>query len=204
MAEPARPLPALEEPPAPRDHFVMIRGATWADYQRHLELRRESSVPRLSYLEGVLEIMSPSRFHESIGSVIGCLIEAWCIEKGVEISAFGSWTLEDKSAERGAEPDECYIVGADVDAFDRPHLAIEVVWTSGSLNKLEIYRKLRVPEVWYWRKGAISIHALRGETYEEISASEVLRGIDHAQLAEFATITPMTRARREYLAALRQ
>ena len=41
------------------DNIVVIYGATWADYQRLLELRGEASVPRLAYLEGALEIMTP-------------------------------------------------------------------------------------------------------------------------------------------------
>jgi hypothetical protein len=47
--------------------------------------------------------MSPSRSHEAIKSLIGRLVETWCLENGVEFSAYGSWTLEKKDANRGAE-----------------------------------------------------------------------------------------------------
>lgn len=133
--------------------------------------------------------------------MLGCLIEAWCFERGVEITPYGSWTLEDKAADRGAEPDECYVVG-DVDEPERPDLAIEVVWTSGRIDKLEIYRKLRVREVWYWRGGQLDRFALRGERYEPIASSEVLAGIDHLQLLGFVDVRPMTTAVREYRRAL--
>lgn len=33
--------------------------------------------------------------------MIGRLVEAWCLETGVAITPYGSWTLEDKEAERG-------------------------------------------------------------------------------------------------------
>ena len=57
---------------APReDHFVVIPNATWADYQRVLELRGDHSVPRVAYLEGVLQLMRPSRNHEALKSLIG-------------------------------------------------------------------------------------------------------------------------------------
>ena len=36
-------------------------------------------------------------------------------------------------------------------------LAIEVIRKSGSIDALDIYRKLRVREVWIWRKGAIDV-----------------------------------------------
>jgi Uma2 family endonuclease len=109
----------------------------------------------------------------------------------------GSWTLEDKAAERGAEPDECYVIGDEADP-QRPDLAIEVVWTSGRIDKREIYRKLRVREVWYWRKGRLDLFALRGERYEPIVASEVLVSIDHTELLRFVDVRPMTTAVREY------
>jgi hypothetical protein len=38
----------------------------WEDYQRFLRLRGDHSVPRITFLEGELEIMTPSRSHESI------------------------------------------------------------------------------------------------------------------------------------------
>jgi Uma2 family endonuclease len=182
------------------DQVVVIRGVTWADYERLLEIRGECSVPRLTYLEGTLEIMSPSREHERFTSFIGCLVEAYCLERGVRFTPYGSWTLKEKKDDRGAEPDECYILG-DEDA-DRPQLAIEVVWTSGRLDKLEIYRKLGVREVWYWRKGHIQQHVLRGERYEAVAKSEVLPDLDLDLLTRFLDRPTAYDAIREYRAAL--
>ena len=42
------------------DHIVLLRDAAWSDYQRILELRGDRSVPRIAYLNGLLELMSPS------------------------------------------------------------------------------------------------------------------------------------------------
>src|SRR5438105_4962325 len=112
------------------DHFVVLSGVTWNDYQRLVEVRGDRSAPRITYLEGRLEIMSPSRTHESIKSLIGSLVETYCMERNIEFSTFGSWTIEDKSVERGVEPDECYVF-SDAPDPTRPDLAIEVVWTSG-------------------------------------------------------------------------
>jgi Uma2 family endonuclease len=168
-----------------------------------MEIRGDRSAPRFAYLEGRLEIMAPSRTHESIKSMLGCLVEAWCFERDVAITPYGSWTLEDKAVERGAEPDECYVVG-DVEDPARPDFATEVVWTSGRIDKLEIYRKLGVREVWYWRKGQLDLFALRGDRYEAIASSEVLPGIDHTELLRFVDVRPMTTAVREYRQALQR
>jgi Uma2 family endonuclease len=83
------------------------------------------------------------------------------------------WKLdaEEQARQGAAEADECYIFG--VDRKDRPDLAIEVVWTSGGLDKLEVYRRLGVGEVWYWIDGAITVHVLTAAGYEPRDRSEV-------------------------------
>jgi len=210
MGEPARTLEgeiaaALvvdEGGPPSDDQRVVLVGATWADYQRLLAIREESAVPRLTYLEGRLEIMTPSRFHEIDKSMIGCLVEAFCTERGIEITPYGSWTLENKEVERGVEPDECYVLGDDDDPAI-PHLAIEVIRTSGGISKLEVYRKLGVCEVWLWKKKRFELFALRGDAYESIGKSELLPDLDLAVLVEFLSLRPMTAAVRAYRRRLR-
>jgi Uma2 family endonuclease len=182
------------------DHVVWLSDVSWDDYVRILEIRGDRSAPRISYLEGTLEIMSPSRDHETIKSLIGCLIEAYCLEAGIKFLPVGSWTLKERAKERGTEPDECYLLG-DVQA-QRPHLAIEVIWTSGRLDKLEVYRKLGVQEVWVWRKGRIQVHGLRGERYDALDASEVLPGLDIGLLTRFLDRPTAYDAIRDFRAAL--
>ncbi|HSC29319.1 MAG TPA: Uma2 family endonuclease [Vicinamibacterales bacterium] len=192
MSQPAPLTPDLERQP-PADDIIVLRDVTWADYQRLLEIRGDRPVPRLTYLEGALELMTPSRPHESLKSMIGCLVEAWCFEKGIGITPYGSWTLESKEAERGVEPDECYVLG-DVADPERCDLAVEVVWSSGGLDKLEVYRKIGVKEVWIWKAGAIGVFALRDERYMPVERSEVLAGIDLEVLLRFVDVRPTTSA----------
>jgi Uma2 family endonuclease len=204
IAHPLAERPLVEHDDRPReDRVVLLENATWADYQRLLEMRGDRSAPRISYLEGVVEIMSPSLPHESLKSRIGRLVEVWCLETGIEFNAYGSWTLERKEEQRGAEPDECYVFGGKPNPT-RPDLAIEVVWTSGRLDKLDIYFRLQVREVWFWRRGRLTIHALRGDVYEEIASSEVLPGIDLVLLASYLDRPTDSQAIREYRAAIQQ
>jgi Uma2 family endonuclease len=185
------------------DKIVVLHGATWADYQRLLEIRGDRSVPRIAYLDGAIEIKIPSRRHEFLKSVIGRLVEVWCLDRDIEFSPYGSWTLERKEEARGVEADECYVFGT-VAEPERPDLAIEVVWTSGGLNKLEIYRKIGVREVWFWRRGRLTAHVLRGDAYTEVSESEVLKGIDLEELVQYLDRPTASQAIRAYQAALRQ
>lgn len=160
-----------------RDTIVVLHGVTWEEYERLLDVRGEDSAPRIAFLDGEVEIMSPSMPHESIKSRIGCLVEAWCLEKGIEFSAVGSWTLKNRRQRRGLEPDESYVFGV-VPKARRPHLAIEVVSTPRRMSKLEIYRRIGVSEVWVWRDDRLTVHVLRDGAYEEAPKSAVLRGID--------------------------
>jgi Uma2 family endonuclease len=195
---------AKHEEAPPDDHIVVLRNAAWSDYQRALELRGDRPVPRLAYIKGVLQLMSPSQDHEAIKSLIGRLVEVWCLERNIEFSPFGAWTLENKEAERGVEPDECYVFGSKGKSATRPDLAIEVIWTSGGVDKREIYQALGVRELWFWRRGRLTIHALRTDRYEEVAASEVLSGIDLGELVTFIDRPTASQAIREYRAVLQQ
>ncbi len=166
------------------DQRVILHNVPWSHYEVMLALRGESSVPRLSYCEGTLEIMSPSRTHEHLKSRIGHLVEVFLLHHDIEFEAVGSWTLKGAPELRGAEPDECYLLGEDRSG-DRPHLAIEVSWTSGGIDKLAIYARLGVPEVWIWKDGIISAHVLGGQAYEQRTESAVLSDINLAELTEF-------------------
>jgi Uma2 family endonuclease len=173
----ARPLAAPPDP-STIDHFVYLR-VGWSDYEKLLAMRGESSVPRITYLEGVVELMSPSRYHELDKKRFARLLEAWSEVAGVQLEGYGSWTLKDEEEDRGAEADECYTVGRTADSDeDRPDIAIEVIWTSGGINKLEVYRKLGVREVWFYERGTLRFFALRheagDETYSAIATSEIL------------------------------
>ena len=182
------------------DGVVRLHEVSWDDFEQLLRMRGDHSGPRLTYLEGEVEIMSPSRNHEQIKSFIGCLVEVWCLEHGIDFSPYGAWTLKNKKKRRGAEPDECYVFGPQ--NKHRPDLAIEVVWTSGRIDKLDVYRKLGVREVWYWREGRLQAYLLRGEAYRAVAASKVLPGIDLAELARLIDRPTASQAIREYRALL--
>jgi Uma2 family endonuclease len=191
------------DPPDPDrcDHIVEFGHATWADYRHLLRVRGERGVPRITYLDGRMELLRPSRLHLEIASNTGRLVETYCLENDVEFSALGRWTIHHKAKEAGAEPDECYVFGEEQQR-KRPDLAIEVEWTSGRIDKLEVYRKLGVREVWYWREGKLQLYVLHGERYGPAAASKVLPGIDLEELARFLDRPTASQAIRAYRAAL--
>lgn len=191
------------DPPSPDrvDQRVVLHGVSWEQYEAVLAMRGERGVPRITYLDGELELMTPSRDHETRKKLLARLVEAYAEQAGVDLDGLGSWTLNRRPEESGAEPDESYIVGDR--AVDRPDFAIEVVWTSGGLSKLEVYRRLGVPEVWLYRDGRLRFYLLAGDRYEEHPRSRVLPGLDPDLLARFLGETNQTRAVRAFRDALR-
>ncbi len=197
--------PALREYDgvADHDHMVQLHEVSWADYEHLLAMRGDHSAPRYTYLQGELEIMSPSKSHESIKSILGRLVEVYCLERGIEFLAVGSWTIKNQEVARGIEPDECYVFGEEIAADAQgPDLAIEVIWTSGGIKKLEVYRKLGVAEVWIWKEGELTAYGLDGETYEPLRKSRVLAGIDLKDLEGLVESPTTSRAMRDYRALL--
>lgn len=185
------------------DQRVILRGTTWSQFETLLAIRGDGAGARLYFLEGEIELMSPSRNHEGIKTTIGRLVEAYADEMGLDLNGYGSWTLKNVLRERGAEPDECYVLGAGVEHRDTPDLAIEVMWTSGGLDKLSLYAGLGVRELWVWRHpGAIDVHVLHGEHYERVPQSQLLPALDIEQLAGFLGYASQSQAVRAYRAAL--
>jgi Uma2 family endonuclease len=193
-------IPAGEHVPT-ADQRVVLTGATWEHYEMELAMRGEKSVPRLAYLEGVMELMSPSRDHERITSYLGRLVEVYAELHDIELSPYRSWTLK-SGRKAGVEPDECYIFGAD-QAKDRPDLVIEVIWTSGGIDKLEIYKRLGIDEVWFWIDGTLEVHVLQHGEYVRSERSRWLPGLDLGLMCTFLDRRSVHIAKRDFREALR-
>jgi Uma2 family endonuclease len=175
---------------------------SWKDFEVLLALRGERAGVRAYYLEGEIELMSPSGGHEGLKKLLARLLEAWADEAGVELNGYGSWTLKSDPNEVGAEPDECYVIDATTKPM--PDLAIEVAWTRGGLRKLDIYRGLGVREVWMiGRDLSIQVHLLRDEGYAAAVRSEALAALDVTWLASFLANESQSTAVRELRAAMR-
>ena len=187
----------------PGDLVRTFKNVSWASFERRMARKGESVVPRFTYLDRVLELVTPSRGHEKHKSWIGKLVAIWALETGVQLSSFGSWTLTNKLKLAGAEPDDCYILGDDSEEkLTRPHFVVEVQWSRGGINKLEVYRRLGVREVWFWEKQKLAVYVLRGETWQRWKRSACLPDLDLDQLLTFLDRPAMTDAMRDYRAVL--
>jgi Uma2 family endonuclease len=187
--------------PGDVDQRVILTAVTWKQYESLLELFGDDHPGvRLAYLEGDLEIMSPSRKHERIKTTLGRLVELYALERDIPLTGLGSTTFREVAKERGAEPDECYCTGPEKEF---PDIAVEVILTSGGINKLAIYEGLGVPEVWFWRAGALHVYGLGPDGYRRRDRSDLLPELDVARLASLAELPDQTQAVRAFRDFLR-
>jgi Uma2 family endonuclease len=181
------------------DGRVVMHGLSWSQLESMLAIRGDQAGVRLAYLEGDLEILSPSRTHERIKTMIARLLEAYAEEAGVRLDGYGSETMKNPARGRAAEPDECYVVGEGAE----PNLVIEVIWTSGGLDKRALYAGLGVAEFWEWQGGTLRVFKLDDGAYVSVERSVLLPELDLGLLGGFVTATDQTAAVRAFRRALR-
>lgn len=198
-----------ETPGDPRtvDQRVTLHGISWEQYEAFLAMRGESTALRVTYLDGELEIMSPSTFHELDKKKLARLIEAWADASGTPLEGTGAWTIMKRSERRGAEADESYVLLAGdrtMQDVEHPDFAIEVVWTSGGIDTLEVWRGLGVPEVWFWEDGELRFYHLAddGSGYVRRDSSTLLPDLDTALIVECMAEETQTAAVRKLRDAL--
>jgi Uma2 family endonuclease len=175
------------------DRRVAMYGLDWAAFESFLALRGDA-LPRVAYLKGTLELMSPSRDHEQLKTYFAAVLEEYLDHLGIVYDGAGAWLLKHAPEEAGLEPDECYLFHES--EKPRPDLAIEVVWTSGGIDKLDIYKRLAVGEVWFWIDNRIEVHVLTDRGYERRERSACLPGFDFALVLEMLALPTRSEVRK--------
>lgn len=179
---------------------LILNNVTWEQYEILRTTLDDIPGLRMTYLEGTLEIMSPSPEHEVDKTTIGRLIEIYGLEKNIDLTGYGSTTFRKEAKARGLEPDECYCFG---ELKEVPDIAIEVVLSSGGIDKLSVYQGLGIPEVWFWQNNKFTVYHLRAEGYELIQRSEFLPELDLSVLAQYVKMPNQTKAVKAYRDTLR-
>jgi Uma2 family endonuclease len=193
------PLPSGGEP----EQRVVFSGLSWERYLAYdKKLGDDRPGPRLYYLDGELEIMTTSNEHERVKKWIGDFLGDYFFEVGIEITTRGQATIRLALKEAGAEPDESWCIGEEKEF---PDLVLEIALTSGGINKLKIYRRFKVPEVWFWRGNKLEMFGLnKSGDYEPLRRSRLLPGLDVALLERCVAIPSWLEARKVFRAALKK
>lgn len=189
--------PLMRPMPAPGEHASVGYG-DWATYVGLSDALQDCGY-RVQYFKGVIEIMGISFDHESLGALggrIGSLVEAFCLWAGIDFEICGS-TTQRKEDSAGAEADESYTFGQE--PKDKPELVIEVALTSGSIDKLELWKELGAKEAWIWQNNRLhGFFRSEGADFQPITESVQLPGLKLPLVEEFARMRPSSKAVREF------
>jgi len=162
---------------------VVLHDVSWETYEQLLADQAGKRVPHLNYIEGALEIVSPTQEHEQANVVLAWIVEILAEEWSIDFSSVASMTFKRAALKRGFEADSSYYFQnearvrhkkIDPDVDPPPDLVIEIDVTDDSMNKLPLYVAFRVPEVWRFVDGRVEIRIFRNGSYVNVGESLAL------------------------------
>jgi Uma2 family endonuclease len=176
---------------------LVLPDSTWDEYVAIDAAFGSRRGARIRFLQGYLELMLPTSLeHERWKSHLGRLVEAWCLDRGIDFFIHGETTLL-REGEAGGAPDESYAFGTEKEI---PDLVIEIALTSGGISKKSFYQRFAIPELWIWRQEDLEVYrwnsAIAG--YERTQTSAVLPGLPLPDLIACARISGASQAIREF------
>ena len=174
---------------------VIIDRLSWATYESLLKDYAGYSGVRINYDRGRLEIMAPGPDHEFVSSSFDTLTQVAAAAERRDVTPLRSTTFKRVDLERGFEPDSCFYIEhaarmrgkkeIDLSVDPAPELVVEVDDTSPSLDKMPIYAKVGVREVWRYKKEKVTIYGLENDGYQEREFSLAFPDMSREQLETF-------------------
>ena len=169
----------------PAESRTLVESVRWETYVALADDRR-GSVPRMTYDQGRMELMSPHKEHENLKTLFGRLVAAYAEAHDIDIVSVASTTFRRQDLGRGFEADESYYIQhadavrakeqIDLAVDPPPDLVIEIELTSSALRKLDLFAAMGVPEIWRHDGSQFRIFRLEGDSYAEHDRSFVLPG----------------------------
>jgi Uma2 family endonuclease len=158
---------------------LLFKDLNWQQFEAILAELGESRAARISYSNGVLEIMVPLPEHEKDKEIIGDIVKILLEAREIDFEPLGSTTFKNERMNQAVEPDACFyiqnyraVIGKNrlnLELDPPPDLAIEIDITSRT--HLDNYRLLGVPELWRYTQGGLQINLLHQGEYIESSTS---------------------------------
>ncbi|EIJ43863.1 hypothetical protein BegalDRAFT_3037 [Beggiatoa alba B18LD] len=163
----------------PAGQHVLLNNIDWASFEAILQELGEHRASRLTYHQGVLEIMTPLLQHESAKELIGDFVKILLEEQNYDFNSVGSTTFKSVTMKYGIEPDQCFYIEHEpqIRGKDRldlkidppPDLAIEIDITSETW--ISTYEALAVPELWRYDGHELHIYVLQEGHYVQTEQS---------------------------------
>jgi Uma2 family endonuclease len=191
------------------DQCVALRDIGWKGYVTLLRLRGERPMPKMVYLDGTVWLMSPTYPHERLKKRLGWVVEEIVRSLRIPCIATASTTFRRRGKKGGVEGDQSYyltnehrIRGKDKISLRTdppPDLAIEAVCTHEADEAIEVYRRIRVPEVWVCDEAELIILILQPDgRYAPSATSTAFPFLSAAEVHDWVT-RPQTTSDTEWM-----
>lgn len=185
---------------APQQQITLTE-ISWQGYETILNLLGDRPV-RVTYSQGVLELMILSYAHERYKKLLARLVEALTEELNIPMEAGGSTTFKRQTLERGLEPDECFYIqnqalvrgkqSIDLNEDPPPDLVIEIDINHSAIDRMDIYAALGVPELWRWNNGVLQFWVLNQQHYQQVQHSATFPQLSATDLEPFIALADQT------------
>jgi Uma2 family endonuclease len=176
------------------DQRILLPHVSWATYASLLA-NADRTVPRMTYDQGALELVTPSMAHEETAHTLTLLIDIVTAIMGIPIRRVGSTTFRREDLQRGFEADASFYIQrepgmrgkreADLSVDPPPDVIVEMEMSRSALNKLALFASMGVPEVWRCDGQRVIILALDGDHYRESAESLAVPVLTGADLTRF-------------------
>jgi Uma2 family endonuclease len=203
---------ALEKIVVQPGQQLLLQNISWNELEDILEELGESRSSRLSYSNGVLEIMVPLPEHERDKEIIGEIVKILLDKLEINFEPLGSTTFKKQEMTQAVEPDACFyiqnyqaVIGKkrlDLNTDPPPDLAIEIDITSRT--KLDNYLILGVPELWRYTQQGLQISLLQNGQYIESNISLHFPNVPIIQLVNRCIEHSQTEGRSKAIKAFKQ
>jgi Uma2 family endonuclease len=177
----------------------VIHSVSWEQLEEIDRTLEDVAGLKLVYLDGTLEIMPIGEEHENLKATMRMLLEAYLRAKRIRFYSRGGPTLGRKEQGARNEPDESFNIGS---RKPYPDLVFEVTVTTDGVNRLEGYRRIEIPEVWFFEDGVLTIYQLRHGNYEKTQNTELLSDFPIALFTRYITYFDQYDAVDEFLRAI--
>ncbi len=154
---------------------LLIKDISWQQFETILDELGESRASRVSYSNGLLEIMVPLPEHEKAKSLISDMVKILLEELQLDNECFGSTTFRNEQMSQAVEPDDCFYIQnyravlgkdkLDLTIDPPPDLVIEIDITSRT--QFDNYQLLGVSELWRYTRRGLQIYVLREGSYSK-------------------------------------
>ena len=191
---------------------LLLKDISWKDFEEILEDLGEHRSSRISYSNGVLEIMVPLPEHEKGKEIIGEIVRILLDQLEIDFEPLGSTTFKNKQMNQAVEPDTCFyiknyqaVIGKnklDLSSDPPPDLAIEIDITNRT--QLDNYLLLGVPELWRYTRKGFQINLLDGKRYIESDTSPNFPDIPIVELIDRHVKQAQTKGRSQAIRAFKQ